>query len=241
RLEWEVEQLRAECEQMALKQRGTLGDVVSSDSSVTPRTPVKLGPLDSTASEPLVTMPYAKRLDRRSAGIPPAGAENVEGTYSQSKHTWEREHGDECDPVSGQMMADRRSGTDNLPPSSTQQSKDNSRSLPQHDTTRPPAAVLLGPQCTNANCWARSMQSPKANQSTNESDSATDTEGAEPADTGYSKRRRAGIMNTHKPEPRTRSRGRSANNGTVRSRSSQIGTRSRVHYPAAETGSESRG
>src|SRR6185436_3648197 len=112
--------------------------------SVAPRTPVKFGPLDSTARDPTVTMQPLWRLDRRSAGIPPAGAEKVEDTYSQAKHTREKENDDEFNPVTGQSIADRRSGTDKQSQSMIQQPNDDSSSPPSRSITRLTAAVLLG-------------------------------------------------------------------------------------------------
>jgi len=77
RLEFESERLRTA--QDRLEQLSVVGGVASSDGSAALTTPTKFGPLDSSTVD-MVDKPAVmpRRVDRRSAGLPPAGAEKAD-------------------------------------------------------------------------------------------------------------------------------------------------------------------
>ena len=90
RIELESERLRAAQDRLGAMQLSAVGDVASTGSSAQPSTPIHFGPLDSSAEGAVQNLPLvAKRLDRRSAGVPPAGAEAAIPFQSGDKPTAE--------------------------------------------------------------------------------------------------------------------------------------------------------
>src|SRR6185436_5568752 len=88
KLEFDAERLRTARNRMEMLQLSAVGGVASSESSAAPPTPTKFGPLDSSAGDAADKPPPAlKQLDRRSAGMPPAGAEGMEEHHSQPRNT----------------------------------------------------------------------------------------------------------------------------------------------------------
>ena len=88
RMELESERLRAAQDRLGAMQLSAVGGVASTGSSAEPSTPINFGPLDSSAKDVAQNLPLVvKRLDRRSAGIPPAGAEAANPLQSRDKPT----------------------------------------------------------------------------------------------------------------------------------------------------------
>ena len=171
RLEMESERARV-AQRVDYMQLSAVAGATSSDGSVVPLTPVKLRPLDSTVHDlPVVSQLLPRRLDRRSAGAPPAGAEDVRVHQSQTKHTMEKETADEFKKATTvRLPADIRSGQDQNTQVKVRQPQ-NPVAPPVQKTAKPPEAGLLSARCNDENRWVSAVRSPQATHSAGSSSS----------------------------------------------------------------------
>src|SRR6185436_407442 len=113
RMEFEAERLRVARERMETLQLSAVGGAASTDGSAAPPTPTKFGPLDLSTGDIMAAPPRMSKVDRRSAGMPPAGAEEINPHQSQPRKmtgvsSTKQQEPDNC-------FADSRSGMPDQP------------------------------------------------------------------------------------------------------------------------------